>query len=109
MNQKRIWLAAVVCLLTVLSVAQAKAIMIAPPPIAIRPARADLIVTGKVTGFGAKLVKGEMYKGDVRDMQIANVKVGDVLMGKQAKEIKVGFFPPQNQGGGPRIIRGGMA
>ena len=36
-------------------------------------------------------------------MQVAIVKVGDVLMGKEAKEIKVGFFPPMNvQGGGPR-------
>jgi hypothetical protein len=108
MNHKRIWLAAAACLLAFLTVAQAKALMIAPPPIALRPAPADLIVTGKVTGFGAKLVKGEMYKGDVRDMQVATIKVGDVLMGKQAKEIKVGFFPPMNtSGGGPRIIRRG--
>ena len=46
MNHKRIWPAAVACLLAFLTVAQAKALMIAPPPIALRPAPADLIVTG---------------------------------------------------------------
>jgi hypothetical protein len=108
MNHKRTWLAGAACLLACLTAAQAKALMIAPPPIALRPGPADLIVTGKVTGFGSKLVKGEMYKGDVRDMQVATIKVGDTLLGKQAKEIKVGFFPPMNtQGGGPRIIRRG--
>jgi len=108
MNHKRIWLAGAACLLACLTGAQAKALMIAPPPVALRPAPAELIVTGKVTGYGSKMVKGEMYKGDERDMQIATIKVGDVLMGKQTKEIKVGFFPPMNQsGGGPRIIRRG--
>jgi len=105
MNHKRIWLAAAACLTAVLATAQAKAIMIAPPPAATRIANADLVVVGKVTKFGPKLVKGEMFKGDERDMQIATIKVSDTLLGKEVKEIEVGFFPPasNNGGGGPRI------
>jgi hypothetical protein len=106
MNHKRIGLAAVACL-AFFSAAQAKMLVVAPPPAALRPGPAEVIVVGKVTGFGSKLVKGEMFKGDERDMQIATVKVGEVLMGKDAKEIKVGFFPPANVQGGPRIIRRG--
>jgi len=109
MSDKRIWLAGVACLLAVMTSAQAKAMMIAPPPVGMRIASADLVVVGKVTGFGAKMVKGEMFKGDERDMQIAKIKVGETLVGKQAKEIEVGFFPPMNvnNGGGPRIIKRG--
>jgi len=108
MNHKRIWLAGVACL-ALLTAAQAKALMIAPPPAGTRIASADVVVVGKVTGFGAKLVKGEMFKGDERDMQIAKIKVSDTLVGKEVKEIEVGFFPPANNngGGGPRIIKRG--
>jgi len=95
MNYRLLGLAGAACLLTMITVAQAKAIMIAPPPAGQRVATADLIVVGKVTGFGEKTVKGEMYKGDERQMQIATIKVGETLVGKADKEIKVGFFPPK--------------
>jgi hypothetical protein len=85
-------------------VAPAKALMIAPPALPLRVATVDAILVGKVTGFGPKLVKAEMFKGDMRDMQIANVKVSDTVLGKPAKEVKVGFFPAQ---GGPGGVRPG--
>jgi len=110
MMKKRLILAGVACLVTVAAAAQAKALMIAPPPTGMRLGSADLVVVGKVTGFGPKMVKSEMFKGDEREMQVALVKVGETLAGKAGKEVKVGFFPPPpRQGGGPRIGRGGMS
>jgi len=109
MNTMRIFLAGAACLLALTTTsAQAKAMMIAPPPVATRVANADLVVVGKVTGFGAKLVKGEMFKGDERDMQIAKIDVSKTVLGKDAKKIEVGYFPPvvnNGGGGGPKIIR----
>jgi hypothetical protein len=94
MSNKRIWLGAAAGVLALLTVTQAKALMIAPAPLATRIAPADVVVVGKVSGFGPKLVKADVYKGDTRDMQIAIVKVSSTLFGKEEKEIKVGFFPP---------------
>jgi hypothetical protein len=91
MNDKRIWLAA--AFLAFLATARLEAMMIAPPPPGNRVAAADLVVVGKVTGFG-KGTKGEMFKGDARDMSVAKIKVGETLLGKGAKEIEVGYFPP---------------
>jgi len=91
MNDRRIWLPAI-CLLA-LATAQAQAMMIAPPAMPNRVAAADLVVVGKVADVG-KAVKGEMFKGDERDMPIAKVKVSETLIGKEVKEIQVGYFPP---------------
>jgi hypothetical protein len=105
---RAVWyVAGLACLAIVVSVAPAKAMMIAPQPVPMRVAAADAVVVGKVTGFGPKTIKAEMFKGDMRDMQIAIVKVQDVLSGKAGKEIKVGFFPPPavNPGGGPGGVR----
>jgi hypothetical protein len=81
----------------------AVAIMIAPTPIPQRVAQSDVIVVGKVTGFGDKLVSAKPpYGGDKVDYQIAVVQVGDALKGaKDAKEIKVGFLPAGAPVGGP--------
>ena len=88
--------------------ARALVMMLAPPAIGQRVALADVVVVGKVTGFGDKLVSARPpYGGDKVDYQIAVVQVGDALLGaKDAKEIKVGFLPAA--GGpapGPRPIR----
>jgi hypothetical protein len=90
----------------------AKAMMIAPPPLAQRAALADVIVVGKVTGFGDKLVSAAPLGGGPKvDYQIAVVQVGDAVSGlKDAKEIKIGFLPANvpapNPGPGPiRIIK----
>src|SRR5262245_43002026 len=112
MHSKKLILAGAACLVTMIAAAQAKALMIAPPPTVLRVANTDLVVVGKVTGYGPKMVKSELFKGDDREMQIALVKVGDTLLGKVGKEIKVGFFPAVAQPGGgprPRPIRPGMS
>ena len=88
--------------------ASAVAIMIAPASIAQRVALSDVIVVGKVTGFGDKLVSaGSPFGGDNKvDFQIAIVQVGDAVFGaKDAKEIKVGFQPAGGPGGRPGPIR----
>src|SRR5262245_37474408 len=101
MRSKRLVVAGVACLVALLAVDHARARMIAPPPVILRVPSADVVVVGKVTGYGPKMVKSELFKGDDREMQIAIVKVGDTLLGKAAKEIKVGFFPPRQGGGRP--------
>jgi hypothetical protein len=99
-------LAALACLAVVAS--QVNAMRIAPPAVPVRVATADVVVVGKVTGFGPKLVDADMFKGDKRQMQIATVKVDETLLGKGVKEIKVGFFPPPAvRPGPPFIIRKG--
>src|SRR5438270_7282949 len=105
-------LAGLSCLALMAAPAFAKAMMIAPPPLPQRAAVADVIVVGKVTSFGDKLVSAKPpYGGDKVDYQIAVVKVSDPITGaKDAKEIKVGFIPPQadpppNPGPGPILIR----
>ena len=86
--------------------------MIAPPPLAQRAALADVIVVGKVTGFGDKLVSAVPPTGGAKvDYQIATVQVADPVSGlKDVKEIKVAFIPPPPPDpppapGGPFIIR----
>jgi len=105
-------LAAVSCLAVLIAVAPAKALMIAPPPVPLRVATADLVVVGKVTGFGDKAVPAERFKDDTAQYQIAKVKVDETLFGKGVKEVKVAFVPPMPvapaPGGGVRpFIRRG--
>lgn len=89
-------LAGLSCLTLTAAPALAKAMMIAPPPLAQRVALSDAVVVGKVTGFGDKLVSAKPpFGGDKVDYQIAVVQVLDAVQGVQdAKEIKVGFIPP---------------
>jgi hypothetical protein len=97
-------LSGLACLALVVSATSAKAIMIAPQPIPMRVAGADVVVVGKVTGFGDRLVSV-----DGVNYQIAKVKVDQALLGaKGAKEVKVGFVPAGGGGrpGGP--IRPGL-
>jgi hypothetical protein len=77
--------------------AQAKMMMIAPPPLAQRVATADAVVVGKVTGFADKAVAAVRYPGgtDMVNYQIALVKVEDAVLGvKDTKTVRVGFLPP---------------
>jgi hypothetical protein len=90
-------LAALAC---VALAAAVSAKMVPPPALPLRVAVTDAVVIGKVIGLNEKLVPGEMFKGDLRQMQIATVKVGESLLGKGDKEIKVGFFPPPATGPG---------
>jgi hypothetical protein len=99
------------CLLLTAVPAFAKAMMIAPAPIAQRVALADAVVVGKVTAFGDRLITARPpFGGNKVDYQIAIVRIDDAILGaKGAKEIKVGFLPPPAPsvpGPGPlRIIR----
>jgi hypothetical protein len=88
-------LAGVSCLVLMAAPVFARAMMIAPPPLGQRAAVADVIVVGKVTGFGDKLVSAvPPGGGDKVEYQIAVVQVGDPILGlKDVKEIKVAFIP----------------
>jgi hypothetical protein len=91
-------LSGLACLGMMAPVSSAKAMMIAPQPIPLRVAGADVVVVGKVTGFGDRLVSvdGAQY-------QIAKVKVDEALIGaKGAREVQVGFLPASGgRPGGP--------
>ena len=100
------------CLAPAAAPSFARAMMIAPPPLSQRTALADVIVIGKVTGFGDKLVTAAPPNGGAKvDYQVAIVQVSDPISGLQdVKEIKVGFIPPPPPPpppapGGPFIIR----
>ena len=116
MRQRKRWLAGLLGLAIAAAVAMpVRAMMIRPPSTPEKVATSDLIVVGKVSGFGPKLVKAELFPNDRREMQIALVKVADTLQGKAGKEIKVGFFPPAvapiGKPGGlirPPLRRGGV-
>jgi len=85
------------CLTLLAAPVFARAMMIAPAPLSQRAALADAIVVGKVTGFGDKLVSAVPPGGAAKvDYPIAVVQVADAVSGlKDAKEIRVGFIPPQ--------------
>jgi hypothetical protein len=92
------------CLAVTAVIAPAYAVMIAPQPIPLRVAHADVVVVGKVTKIEDKLVSAPAFPGakDTVGYQIAVVKVDDpVLNAKGLKEVRVGFVPPPAPGGGP--------
>ncbi len=92
------------CLAMATSLGSAKAMMIAPQPISQRVANAEVIVVGKVTGFGDRTVSATPAPGakDKVEYQIAIVKVESTIAGtKGTKEIKVGFIPPPAGGAAP--------
>jgi hypothetical protein len=101
--------AGLACLAAAVVPNPAWALVIAPAPIPQRVALADVVVVGKVAGFGDKLVTaaGPFGAGNA-DYQVAVVQVGDAILGaKDAKEIKVGFVPPPEPGTGRPIVIGG--
>jgi hypothetical protein len=95
------------CLVLVVAASPATAMMPAPAPLAERAAGADLIVVGKVTGFGDRLVPAERFKGDTAEYQIAIVRVDDAVLGMAGKEVRVAFVPPPPPAapGAPVLIR----
>ena len=95
--------AGLVCLVALLATAAVSAMMIAPQPIPLRVAHADVIVAGKVTKIEDKTVSAPSFPGakDKVEYQIAVVKVDDpILNAKGIKEVRVGFIPPPAPGGG---------
>ena len=89
------------------AMASAMAIRLAPAP--ARVAAATAAYVGKVTHVTEKAVKAELFKGDVQEMKIATVKVSETILGKGAREVKVGFVLPVTPAvGRPGIIRPGI-
>src|SRR5260370_4270676 len=75
---------------------------IAPLPIPLRVAQADVVVVGKVTAIEDKTIKAERFPGDkqMADYKVAVVKVEEALLGaKGLTHVRVGFVP---SAGGPR-------
>jgi hypothetical protein len=54
-----------------------------------------------VTAVTEKTVAADMFKGDTRQMKIATVRVSQTLVGKGAREVKVGFVVLAGGVGGP--------
>jgi hypothetical protein len=104
-------LAGISCLALITAAAPAKAMMIAPAPIAQRVALAQVVIVGKVTAFADKTVPALPSPGATKkeEYQVATVQVEDAFQGaKDAKEIQVGFIPPAAPVGGPgRVFPGG--
>jgi hypothetical protein len=107
---KRILLAGVAglsCLVWMTSVAPARAMMIAPSPIALRVATSDAVVIGKVTSIEEKAVSAPRFPDDKEggEYKIAVVKIDDALVGaKDLTHVKVGFLAPTAVGPGPGPI-----
>jgi hypothetical protein len=90
-------LGALSCALLLLSTASAKALMIAPSPIALRVAQADVVVVGKVLKLEDNAEMAPRFPGDKEKAAyaVAVVQISDPLSGaKGMKEIRVGFIPP---------------
>jgi hypothetical protein len=104
--KRTLWMgmASLLCAGVMVSLGSARAMMIAPQPIAQRVANAEVIMVGKVTGFGDRTVSASPAPGAKNkvEYQIALVKVESTIAGaKGTKEIKVGFIPPMAGGAAP--------
>src|SRR5689334_2441439 len=77
------YLGGLTCVALLASATAAKALMIAPQPVPMRVAAAELVVVGKVTGFADKLVKVKQSDDDMNpiEYQVAIVKVQKALIG----------------------------
>jgi hypothetical protein len=79
------------------SAVSAKALMIAPAPIAQRVATAEVVVLGTVTRLEDKPVKAARFPGDKdgAEYTIAIVKIDKNFLGAQdLTHLRVGFIPP---------------
>jgi hypothetical protein len=93
-------------MLPVMALAQeaSKIAIIAPSPVPVRVATADMVVIGKVTSIEGQNVKAPAFPGakDMAEYQVAVVKIEDAVLGaKGLKEVRVGFIP---QTGGVRPV-----
>jgi hypothetical protein len=90
--------------------ATARAMMVAPSPIAQRVATADMIVVGKVTSIEPKTVKAARYPGDREkgEYLIAVVQVEEgFLRARGLTHVRVGFQPPPPPPPAPVVQPGG--
>jgi hypothetical protein len=94
------------CLVLTVDAAPAKALMIAPQPVALRVATAEVVVVGKVTSIEEKSVSAPRFPNDKQkgEYQIAIVKIEDPILGaKGLTHLRVGFLPAPT--GGPAAFR----
>lgn len=101
MRQFGSWALAVGVLLALTSSATAR--VIAPPPLPMRVAGADMILLGRVMGFEDMDVEASLVPGGPKvKYRIAIVTVGELLRGRsELKTMKVGFqlpVPPAGKG-----------
>ena len=82
MNSRQSAMAGLALLVMMTAALTAKALMIAPPPVGLRVATAQLALVGKVTKLADKTVPAEMFKDDMQQMMIATVKVDQAILGK---------------------------
>src|ERR1043166_9204241 len=79
-----------------LAVPAASGKMIAPPPISLRVANADVVIVGKVTAIEDRTVRAPRWPGDKEggEFHVAVVKVEEALVGaKGLTHLKVCFLP----------------
>src|SRR4051812_23984211 len=101
--RKSLSLFALAALLGVTALAHAR--MIAPPLIPQRVAVADLVVVGKVTGFGENLTPWELLKGAPGHPQTATLDVSETPFGTSGKKVPAAYPPPPAAAGGRPIRR----
>jgi hypothetical protein len=95
------------CAALLLAAAPARALVILPPPIALRVAQSSTVVVGKVESIEDKTVaaKRNPNDNDKAEYQIAVVKIEAPILGaKGITHVRVGFLPPPpvRPGGGIR-------
>lgn len=99
-------LAGVACMAAaVLAQPASSKMLVAPLPLPLRVARADVVITGKVTKIEDKTVTATQFPGNDNkvEYQIAVMQVDDpILNAKGIKEVRVGFVPQPG-----RVIRPG--
>lgn len=106
------WTLALAGLVSLTTTSQARAIAIAPmaPPGPVRTAQSDAIVVGRVVAHEDKDIEVMLPGGGKQTYRIAIVNISENVKGmKDAKSVRVGFFPPAKGGPGdpavPPVIR----
>jgi hypothetical protein len=92
------------CLALMIAVAPARALMIAPQPVPLRVASAEVVVVGTVTSIEDKSVSAPRFPGDTEkgEYQVAVVKIDEAILGaKGLTHLRVGFLPAP--AGGPSV------
>src|SRR5262245_26019483 len=105
-------LAGLSCLAVATIPASARAMMVAPAPLAQRVATADCVVIGKVTRIEDKTVTAARFPGDKEkgEYQVAVVQIEEAVVGARGlTHIRVGFIPPTpvpvpDAGPGPKLF-----
>jgi hypothetical protein len=94
-------IAALTCLAILAGAATARAMMIAPSPIPVRVAQAQVIVVGKLGKVEDKNVSATAFPGakDKVEYQVLALKVEEGILGaKKGDELRLGFVPPPTGG-----------